>query len=109
MMDRSFFGLNFYERYRNNIRDLRLIDCYNNGNFKTQQKFAAMGLPISANVWFCLSGAIKKAVKRYKKTDHLLEEKQETLLHFLKKLKKAQKKSERYWTRIRSINHSQKT
>jgi hypothetical protein len=43
-----------------------LIDCYNNGAFKTQQEFAAMGLPISANVWFCLSGAIKKAVKKYK-------------------------------------------
>jgi hypothetical protein len=70
-----------------------LIDCYNNGNFKTQQEFAAMGLPISANVWFCLNGAIKKAVKKYKKTDRLLKDKQETLLHFLKKLKKRLKKN----------------
>jgi hypothetical protein len=92
MLDRSFFGNNFYDRYHNNIRNLRLIDCYNNGNFKTQQEFAAMGLPISANVWLCLSGAIKKAVKKYKKADRLLEDKQETLLHFLKKLKKGSKK-----------------
>ena len=92
MLDRAFFGLNFYERYRNNIRDLRLIDCYENGHFKTQQEFAAMGIPFSANVWFCLSGAIKKAVKKYKKSDRLLEEKQETLLHFLRKLKKGSKK-----------------
>jgi hypothetical protein len=66
LIDKSFFGNNFYVRYGNNIRDLRLIDCYINGNFKTQQEFAAMGLPITANVWLCLRGAMK-AVKNYKK------------------------------------------
>jgi hypothetical protein len=83
-----------------------LIDCYNNGNFKTQQEFAAMGLPITANVWLCLRGAMKKAVKEYKKADRLLEDKQETLLHFLKKLKKGSKKI-RTVLELDSINQSQ--
>jgi hypothetical protein len=106
MLDRAFFENNFYDRYQNNIRDLRLMDCFSNDRFKTQQEFAAMGLPLSANVWFCLSGAIKKAVKKYKKADRLLEEKQEALLHFLKKLKKGSKKIRKVLD-AEAINQSQ--
>jgi hypothetical protein len=41
LLDRAFFGQNFYEQYKNSIQGLRLIDCYQNGTFKTQQEFAA--------------------------------------------------------------------
>ncbi len=49
---------------------------------------------------------MKKAVKEYKKTDRLLEDKQQTLLHFLKKLKKGSKKIQMV-LELDSINQSQ--
>jgi hypothetical protein len=92
LIDRAFFGQNFYDRYADSIRGLRLIDCYQNGTFKTQQEFAAMGIPLNANMWLSLGGAVKKATKSYKKNDLLLETKQESLRQFLNKLKKGSKK-----------------
>ncbi len=75
-------------RYKNTIRGLRLIDCYTNGTFKTLREFADMGLPIQMNMWLCLNGVAKKAIKKYKKADPLLESKKETLLSFLQCQKK---------------------
>jgi hypothetical protein len=92
MLDRSFFGAEFYLRYREKIRKLRLIDCYNDENFKTLREFSEMGLPLQMNTWLCLRGALKKAIKNYKKTDLLLERKQESLLSFMLKQKKGSKK-----------------
>ena len=43
-------------------------------------------------MWLSLGGAVKNATKKYKKTDMLFESKQESLLHFLNKLKKGSKK-----------------
>jgi hypothetical protein len=61
LLDRAFFGQNFYERYKNSIRGLRLIDCYQNGTFKTQQEFAAMGLPTYNSEYVAeLRGGCKK-------------------------------------------------
>jgi hypothetical protein len=51
-----------------------------------------MGLPIKMNTWLCLHGLAKKAIKKYKKSDPLLESKRETLLSFLQRQKKGSKK-----------------
>jgi hypothetical protein len=56
MLDRSFFGAKFFLRYREKIRKLRLIDCYNGDNFKTIREFSEMGLPLQMNIWLCLRG-----------------------------------------------------
>jgi hypothetical protein len=92
LLDKTFFGQEFYLRYRERIRGLRFIDCYENDTFKTQRQFAEMGIPLNMNTWLLLRGALKKAKKGYKKQDPLLELKQETLLHFLTTQKKGSKK-----------------
>ncbi len=85
---KTFFGLDFYERYKNKIRSLRLIDCYHDCTFKNLREFADMGLPIKMNSWLCLSGVAKKAIKKYKKADPLAESKRDELLYFLQRIKK---------------------
>ncbi len=92
VIGKNFFGHDFYARYKNTIRGLQLIDCYTNGTFKTLREFADMGLPIQMNMWLCLNGVAKKAIKKYKKADPLLESKRETLLSFLQRQKKESKK-----------------
>ncbi len=93
MLDKPFFGAEFYLRYREKIQKLRLIDCYNGDNFKTIREFSEMGLPLQMNTWLCLRGALKNVKKKnYKKADQLLEMKQEPLLSFMLKQKKGSKK-----------------
>jgi hypothetical protein len=89
---KTFFGRDFYERYHEKIRSLRLMDCYREGNFKSLRDFADMGLPIKMNTWLCLSGVAKKAIRKYKKADPLAESKREELRSFLLRLKKGSKK-----------------
>jgi hypothetical protein len=96
LLDKNFFGRDFYERHKEKIRGLGLIDCYNNENFKTQAEFATMDLPLQTNTWLLLRGACRKAIRLYKKEDPLLDVKRETLLAFLQKQKKAQRKSEKF-------------
>jgi hypothetical protein len=45
------------------------------------------------NTWLCLHGVAKKAIKKYKKSDPLLESKRETLFSFLQRQKKRIKKN----------------
>ncbi len=61
LLDKTFFGAEFYARYRARIRNLRFIDCYNNDNFKTQRQFAYLDL--SWNKWSCklyLEGKVQR-------------------------------------------------
>ncbi len=74
------------------IRNLRFCDCYEGQNFKSLEQFAQMGLPLNMNNWLCLRGALKKAKNNFKKTDPILENKCESLLDFLLKIKKGSKK-----------------
>ncbi len=106
LLDKTFFGLEFYVRYRARIRGLRFIDCYDNDTFKSQMQFAEMGIPLNMNNWLLLRGALNKAKKNYKKKDPLLEQKQETLLAFLTKQKKGSKKI-RTVLETEAINQSQ--
>jgi hypothetical protein len=92
LLDKVFFGADFYNRHKARIRNLRFADCYSNGNFKTLRQFVEMGLPLSMNTWLLLRGALSKAKNNYRKEDPLLEAKEESLLAFLTKQKKGSKK-----------------
>jgi hypothetical protein len=54
----SFFGQNFYNRHKNEIRKLTFENCFSNNRIKTCREFADAGLPLTPMIWFKLCGAV---------------------------------------------------
>jgi hypothetical protein len=69
MLDIEFFGKQFYNRHRNEIRKLTINDCFNGPVFKTLDEFRAMNLPFNINTWMSLRSAIILAKKNIPATD----------------------------------------
>jgi hypothetical protein len=68
-LDIEFFGRQFYDRHRNEIRKLTINDCFNGPVFKTIDEFRAMDLPFNINTWMSLRSAIFLAKKNIPVTD----------------------------------------
>jgi hypothetical protein len=51
MLGKQFFGIDFYNGYRDAIRKLSFDDCFANNVFKSIQEFRDIGLPLSLVVW----------------------------------------------------------
>ncbi len=63
LLDIEFFGKQFYNRHRNEIRKLTINDCFNGPGFKTLDEFRAMNLPFNINTWMSLRSAVILAKK----------------------------------------------
>jgi exonuclease III len=55
---RDFFGDVFYNLYRNRIRSLRYMDCFNDLGFRTLAEFREIGLPLTFATWMRLRSCI---------------------------------------------------
>jgi hypothetical protein len=56
----TFFGRERYERCRNNIRSLRLKECFNGNLVKSCVDFNPMGIPLTVDKWMLLAGAVNR-------------------------------------------------
>ena len=65
----EFFGLLFYNRYKNAIRSLTFASCFVGRRLKTAQEFAASGLPFPPATWMRLQATLLHSRQILKKTD----------------------------------------
>jgi hypothetical protein len=57
-LNREFFGIDFYNNNKENIRRLRYSDCFTNNGFKTLQEFQEIGLQLTLAIWMRLRNAV---------------------------------------------------
>ena len=65
----EFFGLPFYNRYKNAIRSLTYASCFVGRRLKTTQEFAASRLPFPPATWMRLQATLLHSRQILKKTD----------------------------------------
>jgi hypothetical protein len=87
LLDIEFFGKNFYNSHRSEIRRLTISDCYNGNSFKTMEDFRVMNLPFSMVTWMALRSAITLA----KKSIPVLDTPPRSLAMFISRIKKGSK------------------
>jgi hypothetical protein len=87
LLDVDFFGKNFYNSHRNEIRKLTINDCYNGNSFKSMDDFRAVNLPFSMVTWMALRSAIILA----KKNIPITEAPPRSLDLFISRIKKGSK------------------
>jgi hypothetical protein len=54
VVSKNFFGLDFYNRYADQIRNLKYEDCFSILGYKTLIEFREMGLPVGMATWMRL-------------------------------------------------------
>jgi hypothetical protein len=83
----AFFGQNFYNRHKNEIRKLTFENCFSNNRIKTCGEFADAGLPLTPTIWFKLCGAVS-----FWKTKFVCEKNPVKIENFFAGIKKGSKK-----------------
>jgi hypothetical protein len=69
LLDKSFFGTNFFNRYKTVIRSLTFEDCFIDNVFRSIAEFDTIGLPVTQTVWLRLRNALLFAKSKFKKND----------------------------------------
>jgi hypothetical protein len=86
LINKDFFGRNFYDIYRHRIRTLTVDSCISeNNHFKSVAEFREEGLPVTIAVWMRLRSAVLKTRNDYKKPDPALDNKALSLHELLRK------------------------
>jgi hypothetical protein len=101
----NFFGIDFFNRYRNRIRTLTYEDCFTEIGFKTVQEFNLMGLPVSMVVWMRL----RQILTRFHTND--LFPPSQGINDFFNRWKKGGRPIRRFFTfeREKNVNHYNST
>jgi hypothetical protein len=86
LLNRQFFGVDFYNANKNIIHTLTFSDCFRNGHFKSLQEWQQDGCRLSINTWLGLRNAIMSSKGRLHN-----ELKCDSILEFSAKLKKGSK------------------
>jgi hypothetical protein len=68
LLDIDFFGKQFYNNHRNEIRKLTINDFFSGPGFKTPDEFRSMNLPFNMNTWMSLRSAVILAKKNIPNT-----------------------------------------
>jgi hypothetical protein len=92
LINKQFFGVDFYNTNKNIIRTLTFSDCFRNGHFKSLQEWQQDGCRLSINTWLGLRNAIMLSKGRLQNELNC-----ENILEFSAKLKKGSKKIRKYF------------
>ncbi len=87
----EFFGRDFYNHHKVKIRELTLLDCLVQNNFKSIEAFATSGLPVNHNLWWRLRAVYSMAKKNYS-TSYNTVGSSETISTLFMRCKKGSKK-----------------
>jgi hypothetical protein len=64
IIDVNFFGRDFYNRYKLNIRKLTFDSCFIDNVFKSQEQFREEGLPLTPAAWMLLRNTLLGTKRR---------------------------------------------
>jgi hypothetical protein len=94
LLDKFFFGISFFNRYKNAIRSLTFEDCFIDNEFRTIADFGTIGLPVTQIVWVRLRNALLLAKSKYKKVEdtEVIPSPPKSVEEFLGTVKKGSKK-----------------
>jgi Reverse transcriptase (RNA-dependent DNA polymerase) len=104
MIDRSFFGVDFFRRFENTIRNVKFCDCFLDGAFKSLETWRNDGLPLSIAVWLRLRNAILFSKLKFQNNITPVDAGCEDLPGFSNRLSKGSKKIRKFYDKARDKN-----
>ena len=90
LIDKDFFEIAFFKRFKNTIQSLTFSSCFMGRRFKSQREFMDAGLPLTPATWMRLQTTLlhsRQSLKKEDNTDNLSS----NIINFCNKIMKGSK------------------